>query len=247
MVAKASPAILAALFRRFQRRVHASEGQRLSMREVSADLAVKEAMQPGRTGDDKKPDVNALARWTNPKKPNWYIPVGRVQEVAVALGATQNEVDALMLVRLKELAAHNPQHDALVCGAWVAQRITQNLRLAPDEEAVLAAYRRAAEPAGTLGALGPARLERLAQVMQDLVQEALKEDAAEAAFPDTGLALADEQHRIARARALQACARPSKIVDNPTAAHPRVRNVPRAVIVKELFARLRSTRNSSSK
>lgn len=247
MVAKTSPAILSAMFRRFQRRVQDTEGQRLSMREVSADLAVKEAMQPGGAVDNKKPDVNALARWTNPKKPNWYIPVGRVQEVAVALGATQNEVDALMLVRLKELAAHNPRHDVLVCGAWVAQRVTHNLQLAPDEEAVLAAYRCAVEPAGLLAVFGPAQQARLAQIMQDLVQDALKEAAEEAILPEAGLVLADDQHRLARARALKACARPTKVVDNTAAERPTARNVPRAVIVKELFARLRSTRNSSAK
>jgi len=247
MVAKTSPAILAALFRRFQRRVQSTEGQRLSMREVSADLALKGATRPDGESADRKPDVNALARWTNPKKPNWYIPIGRVQEVAVALGANQKEVDALMLVRLKEMAAHNPQHDALVCGAWVAQRVAHNLQLAPDEEAVLAAYRHALEPAGHLAVFGPAQQARLAQVMQDLVQEALREAAEEAILPDTGLAISEDQRHLTRVRALEACARPTKVVDNTAVERPAARNVPRAVIVKELFARLRSTRSSTAK
>lgn len=247
MVAKTSPAILAAMFRRFQRRVYEAEGQRLSMREVSADLATKEARQPRAVDELAKPDVNALARWTNPKKPNWFIPISRVQEVAVALGASQNEVDALMLVRLKELAANNPQHDVLVCGAWVAQRVSRNMQLAPDEEAVLAAYRRAVEPAGGITLFGPTQLSRLSQFMHELTQEALREAADEAAFLEPGPGFSDEQLRLARDRAMQACApRVKNVVTESTSATP-ARNVPRAVIIKELFARLRSTRDTDSK
>lgn len=247
MVAKSSPAILAALFRRFQRRVLDKEGQRLSMREVSADLAVKEAMQPCAGAEPKKPDVNALARWTNPKRLNWFIPVARVQEVAAALGASQDEVDALMMVRLKELAAHNPLHDVLVCGAWVGNRVARNMQLPTDEEAILAAYRNAVEPAGSLTIFGPEQLARLSQFMQDLAQEALREAADEATFSESGPEVPDEQMSVARTLARQACARPSRAVDDGPLLETPVRNVPRSVVVKELFARLRSSRDSRPK
>jgi hypothetical protein len=76
------------------------------------------------------------------------IPIGRVLDVARKLSATPEERDALMLARLAEIAQVDPAHDVLVCGAWVAQRVREQMQLDAEEQALLDAFRksRAASP-----------------------------------------------------------------------------------------------------
>ena len=243
MVAKTSSAILTALFKRFQQRVFEREGQRLSMREVSADLAIREGRKTPEPNLSRRPDVNALARWTNPKESNWLIPISRVQEVASSLGANQDETDALMLVRLKELAAHNPHHDVLVCGAWIANRVARNEQLPPDEAAVLAAYRQATAPAGRLVAFGTEQLLRLEQFMRQLTLESLAAEAQESS--DGGPIVTDMQMQVIRERAQSALAQRSSKPTKPAVPNAAVRSLPRAVVVRDLFRRLRSIRGAT--
>jgi hypothetical protein len=135
MVANTSPAILLAIFNRFQRKSLKFEGVRWSMRSTSMDLGSS-------TDKTLSKDACALSRWTNPgDKNNWFIPLARIPAVASKLGATTAELDDLMIARLGEIAENDPGHEALVAGEWVAQRVQKQLRLDEDEQAVLAAYR----------------------------------------------------------------------------------------------------------
>lgn len=153
MASKTSPVILAALFQRFQARSKAEIGVNISMRRTSEDLLVKERLRrskraagasgaPDDTAANRKPDANALGRWTNPgEKENWYIPISRVTEVAGLLGASQDDVDELMIVRLEELASAYPEHDAVVTAAWACDYALRARALNEDEQALLDAFR----------------------------------------------------------------------------------------------------------
>lgn len=261
MVAKTSPAVLAALFKRFQRTTFAARGMKLSMREVSADLAVRDkvkeagTVKPGTAGDPSGGaavptpiDQNALARWTNPKRPNWFIPLSRVQSVARSLGASQSETDALMIVRLQELAAHNPDHDVLGCGAWIAARIACSHALAADEQAVLAAYRRATAPAGCMLIFEGKRLEELEAYLKDVTQATLRDAAQDAqeTEDDQVLSAAERVALRSNARAMLGTrdVAPSESAGKESSLPTR--NVPRAVLVRELFKALRAGKRSAT-
>lgn len=185
MPTKTSPELLANLFRKFQRRALASTGVKLSMRKVSEELLSQTAPENSAAGPGVRttaepalkrlPDVNALGRWTKPgTKRNWFIPVGRIVDVAQQLGATDEERDALMLARLAEIAEYDPKHDVLVCGAWVAERVAEQHKLDADEQAVLDAFRksRAVSPYSTLS---PSRLAKLQRLLDELAREHLAE------------------------------------------------------------------------
>jgi hypothetical protein len=159
------------------------------MRQVSEELLSQTAATPAgndqenaeaaRPGAKRKPDVNALGRWTKPGgRSNWHIPVGRVIDVAHQLGATSDERDALMLARLTEIAKDDPKHDVLVCGAWVAERVSEQHQLDSDEQAVLDAFRktRAVTPYSMITPTGLAKLQGL---FEELAQEHLAELAQE--------------------------------------------------------------------
>lgn len=208
MVAKTSPAILAALFRRFQTRTRAEQGFKISMRRVSEDLLVKERVRrharaaDAPDGPAPKPDANALGRWTNPgDKANWFIPISRVPEVARLLGAGEGEVDALMMVRLNELVARDPEHDAVVAGEWVAKYVQRALALDEEEQAVLDAFRhsRAKTP---YTVLDDGRKEQVQAFFESLVQQhlnGLSDDAPEFDAVDVAFeALAPEEQAASR-------------------------------------------------
>lgn len=81
-------------------------------------------------------DRQLLARWTNPgERPNYAIPLRRVREVARRLGASECDVDELMLARLTELeAAGDPT------GAWDAVSWTMQLcqrAISPEQQYLL--------------------------------------------------------------------------------------------------------------
>jgi hypothetical protein len=191
MSANTSPQLLANLFARFQRRAQAEAGVKMSMRKVSEDLLSPAASVVAKSGNEastpagkkqrRTADVNALGRWTRPGgRHNWFIPIGRVLDVARRMGATEEERDALMLARLAEIAEQDPKHDVLVCGAWVAERVSRQHELDADEQAVLDAFRRsrAVSPYSTLSSSRLAKLERL---FGELAREHLAELALESA------------------------------------------------------------------
>jgi hypothetical protein len=174
MSAKSSPELLVNLFARFQRRAKAETGVKVSMRKVSEWL-----LAPPLQSVKRKPDANALGRWTNPGgRPNWFIPVGRVLDVARQLGASPEERDALMLARIAEIAKADPKHDVVVCGTWVAERVTEQHRLNDDEQAVLDAYRKSCA-VSPYRMMTPNRLARLQHVLEELAREHLAELASE--------------------------------------------------------------------
>jgi hypothetical protein len=189
MTGKSSADLLRALFTRFQRRALAETGVKLSMRKVSEELLSRPAPEASAVDSapaSRKPDANALGRWTKPgDRRNWHIPVGRILDVAQHLQATPAERDALMLARLQEVADTEPTHEVLVCGAWVAGRVQEQNELDVDEQAVLSAFRkaRAVSPYSMLTAERVARLEA---VFADLAKEHLAEVAAGEDEPTPG-------------------------------------------------------------
>lgn len=217
MPAKSSPELLANLFAKFQRQVKASTGVTLSMRRVSEELLARPA--PGRgtasgestvgdgTARTRKPDVSALSRWTKPSgRSNWHIPIGRVMEVTHQLNASTSERDALMLARLSEIAQTDPEHDVLVCGAWIAGRVSDQLQLDADEQAVLEAFRknRAVSP---YSMLTPSRLARLGAVFGEMAHEHLSELAPDDDASPDDYSPADEARLRARRDATMAALR----------------------------------------
>lgn len=198
MAGKSSAELLSGLFSRFQRRAKADTGVKVSMRKVSEELLSSAAPHaPLEQADGararRKPDANALGRWTNPGgRRNWFLPLGRVVEVAERLQASPAERDELMLARLHELAAAEPGHDVLTCGAWVAGRIIEQSRLDEDEEAVLAAFRRAraVSPYAMMSSDRTARLEAFfaglaREHLADLALDHAAEEGADAHELDT--------------------------------------------------------------
>jgi hypothetical protein len=245
MVAKTSPAILAALFKRLHRRVPADARSQVTMRRVSAELL---ARQPATRSDGRalKKDANALGRWTNPgERPNWFIPISRAQEVAQMLGASQNEIDALMLVRLRELAARDPAHDGVVVGAWVNDFTQRALALDDEERAVLECFR-ASRVRSPYAVLDGARMARLQSYFNQLVQEHLNELGNEHAgaglggCDDASDGAGGESHRSLRERA-EAITRGLRKLAPPPAA-PLVSNEMRARrFLKDLKAQLQGS------
>lgn len=244
MVAKTSPAILTAMFRRFARGIAEKTGTKVSMRKVSAELLSRPratkgpgenpSAKIGAVGTVRKPDANALGRWTNPgAKGNWFIPIARVAEVARSLGATPAETDALMMVRLGELADNDPEHDVLVCGSWIATRVQAQLALDVEEQAVLEAFRksRTCTPYPVLDA---GRTERVGQFFDALVQEHLDELKAEVDDQGEEPELTPEEHQSLRLRA-EAAVRRSAATSGPA---PR-KDLSAEVVARRLLRSLR--------
>lgn len=210
----------------------------LSRPRASAQLGENQLAKNGAGGGSvRKPDANALGRWTNPgTKSNWFIPIARVAEVSRSLGASPAEADALMLVRLRELAEKDPEHDVLVCGSWIAERVHAQLALDDEEMVLLEAFRksRTRTPYSVLDA---GRTERVARFFDALVQEHLDELKPEIDDQSEEPELTPAESQSLRLRA-EAAVRRSTATSGPA---------PRTDLSAEVVARrlLRSLRQGS--
>jgi hypothetical protein len=103
------------------------------MRELSEHGLREAAGLPG--------DAQRLARWSSPTgRRSWMIPLNKIAAVAEMLGATKDDADELMALRLADLEGHDPHDPAVVSARWALSLRADSLT--QDERHVLSVYRR---------------------------------------------------------------------------------------------------------
>lgn len=134
-------------------------------------------------------EPQTLARWCNdkshvPDKPNWRIPIKRIQEACTALLATQEELDELMMCRVQEVMddAEKPDIHALLY--WMAPLI-QSLASRPEVDAsermILDVHRKARDtvPGSEHATMTKEGCERLIPAFTDVWKEAVNDHLQE--------------------------------------------------------------------
>jgi hypothetical protein len=203
-------------------------------------------------------DLHVLARWTNEaaheKRPNWRIPLTRVEALCKALDATSDERDELMVARLNELMAHDKSEDVPAVLHWLEpmlEEFSNRPAVTTLERQVLAVFNRAYE-ATEAAHHCPAPFE-----LEDVLEEKMKQwlGAAVSAHADQlraeSEALGEEtpEERAARDAKLASIGakhQARRVIEaakaGPPATTPRIYAKQRKALMREFSRNLRRER-----
>lgn len=192
---------------------------------------------------DEDGDRQLLARWTNPGvRPNWRIPLKRVEDVALFLGASKFETDMLMLARLEELADDGDRTGVVKAVSWAFDLAE---RAQSDEERFLLKLLETARdgwaPEVNLMLIPVAARDALVAEVQKLLHKA--GDELTAAAHEAPLTKRQQATVRAQREALLASLQTQKAASSKRPAHTRrLRGEPRPSKLRKKYDSLRAIR-----